>query len=67
MNIHLREVSDSVFHMSLRYNGSNYNIIYGNGIDPSPTIWHKVKNRYLGKAVARKDDNLYLRLIDDGF
>lgn len=67
VKIHLKEISGDVYHMSFQYKGDFYNIIYGCGIDSSPRVWHKVKNRYLGKRVARKVDNLYRRLIGDEF
>ena len=67
VNIHMKEISDDVYHMSFQYKGDFYNIIYGCGIDSSPKIWHKVKVRYLGKKVARKVDNLYRRLLGSEF
>ena len=67
VNIHMKEISDDVYHMSFQYKGDFYNIIYGCGIDSSPKIWHKVKGRYLGKKVARKVDNLYRRLLGSEF
>lgn len=67
VRIHLKEISDRVYHMSFVHNGDSYHIIYGYGIDTSPTVWNKVKTRYLGKRTARRVDNLYSRLILGGF
>lgn len=67
VNIHMKEISDDVYHMNFQYKGDLYNIVYGCGIDSSPRVWHKVKYRYLGKRVARKVDNLYRRLLGDEF
>lgn len=67
VTIHLKEVANWVYHMSFHYNGDNYHIVYGYGIDPSPAVWHRIKVRYLGKRVARKVDNLYRRFIPGGF
>lgn len=65
--LHLKEIEDRVYHMSFQSNGDYYNIIYGYGIDPFPATWHRIKVRYLGKRTARRVDNLYHRLIPDGF
>lgn len=67
VNIHLKEISDGTYHMSFQYKGDFYNIIYGYGIDNYPEVWHKIKNRYLGKKEARKVDNLYRRLLGGDF
>jgi len=67
VRIHLKEVSDCVYHMSFVHDGDAYHIIYGYGIDPFPKTWHRVKVRYLGKRTAKRVDNLYRRLIPGGF
>lgn len=67
VRIHLKEVSDRVYHMSFVHNGDTFHIIYGYGIDPYPKTWHRAKTRYLGKRTAKRIDNLYRRLIPGGF
>lgn len=67
VNIHLKEITERSHLMSFQYKGDFYNIIYGYGIDSNPEIWHKIKNRYLGKKGARKVDNLYRKLLGSDF
>lgn len=57
-DIHVKEVSPSVFTATIYYKGDRYNVIYGYGIDPTPRVWNQVKVRYLGKRVSTKVDRL---------
>ena len=60
---HLKHLDNRIYYMSFHYNGNNYHIIYGYGIDSNKETWDNCKVRYLGKRAARKVDNLYTRLI----
>lgn len=63
VQFHLKHLDNRVYYMRFHYNGDNYHIIYGYGIDSSKETWDNCKVRYLGKRAARKVDNLYARLI----
>lgn len=58
----VKAISHRVFWMSFRYKDSNYNIIYGYGIDPNFKIWDEIKVKYLGKKISRKVDAIYHRI-----
>lgn len=63
VRFHLKQLGNCVYYISFHYNGDNYHIIYGYGIDSNREVWNNSKVRYLGKRTARVVDNLYARLI----
>ena len=63
VKFHLKAVDPGhVQWLHFTYNGNNYDIVYGYGIDPDMKVWNEVKCDYLGKKGARKVDNLYRRI-----
>ena len=59
--IHIKNLGDYVFVMKFSYNGSNYTVIYGYGIDPDMEVWNRCKISYLGKKISKKVDKIYER------
>lgn len=59
--IHLKRIADGVWHLSTKYKGSRYDVIFGLGIDPDPLTWVRCRSVYYNKKDARKLERFFVR------